>query len=113
MAEPRGKPQPPLPLGHNLSAPNRLVILLLDQAKVLQNPVEMGLSTLEDVVDRVMDSPAKMLFLKLYGKEIYDGGTLNVPVAYNKIAEAIMAFEASDELNTFSSRFDGFSREQG
>ena len=60
-----------------------------------------------------MKSPTRKLFLKLYGKEIYNGRTLNVPVAYNKIAEAIMAFETSDELNKFTSRFDGFVREQG
>lgn len=87
---------------------------LADQAKgPFLNPGEMGLSTLEDVVGIVLDSPARRLFLKLYGKEIYKGKQLNVPVAYNKIAEAIMAFEASDELNKFSSRFDGFVREQG
>jgi cytochrome c peroxidase len=87
---------------------------LADQAKgPFLNPVEMRLTTLEDVVDTVLASKSGKLFLKIYGKEIYDTTGLNVPLAYNKIAEAIAAFEATMEFNKFSSRFDAFVREQG
>jgi cytochrome c peroxidase len=87
---------------------------LADQAKgPFLNPVEMRLTTLEEVVGTVMNSKSGKQFVKIFSKEIYSAGTLNVPVAYNKIAEAIAAFEASVEFNKFSSRFDKFIHEQG
>ncbi len=87
---------------------------LADQAKgPFLNPVEMRLSKLEDVVSTVMNSKSGKQFIKIFGKDIYDKNGLNVPVAYNKIAEAIAAFEASMEFNKFSSRFDKFVQEQG
>ncbi len=87
---------------------------LADQAKgPFLNPVEMGLTSLEDVVDVVMHSKSRNLFLRIFGKELFDKSGFNVPVAYNKIAEAIAAFEASTEVNKFNSRFDSFVREQG
>ena len=87
---------------------------LADQAKgPFLNPVEMGFTRLEDVVDVVMNSKSRNLFLKLFGREVYNKSGLNVPIAYDKIAEAIAAFEASTEVNKFSSRFDAFVKEQG
>ncbi len=87
---------------------------LADQAKgPFLNPVEMRLTKLEDVVGTVLASKSAKLFLKIYGKEVYDKSVLNVPLAYNKIAEAIAAFEATTEFNKFSSRFDAFVKEQG
>lgn len=109
-----GQPTTATATGPQLERTEPTGIPLADQAKgPFLNPVEMGLSTLEEVVDRVLNSPSRQLFLRLFGKEIYDGAVLNVPVAYNKIAEAIAAYEASTEVNPFSSRFDKFVREQG
>ncbi len=89
-------------------------IPLADQAKgPFLNPVEMGLTSLEDVVNIVMNSASRNQFVRIFGREIFDSNGLNVPVAYNKIAEAIAAFEASTDFNKFNSRFDQFVREQG
>jgi cytochrome c peroxidase len=99
--------------GPELGRTDPTEVPLADQAKgPFLNPVEMGLATLEDVVDVVLNSKYKNQFLQMFGKEIYENSVLNVPLAYNKIAQAIAAFEASRELNTFSSRFDKFVREQ-
>jgi cytochrome c peroxidase len=89
---------------------------LADQAKgPFLNPVEMSLSRLEDVVDYVVnEADYRKIFLNLYGREIYKANkkTIDVAAAYNKIAEAIAAFEKSGAVNSFSSRFDAFVREQ-
>ena len=96
---------------------------IADQAKgPFLNPIEMNLQTLEDVVNTVMTSDYRRNFLKMYGNEICEGyrpyrpnqcSNIDVPLAYNKIATAIAAFERSPELNKFNSRFDMFVKEQG
>jgi cytochrome c peroxidase len=73
------------------------------------NPVEMGLSFKEDVVGIVQDSDYAGLFLKVFGQDAFD----NVDAAYDNIGRAIAAFERSQELVKFNSKFDKFWEEQG
>ncbi|MBN2337402.1 MAG: hypothetical protein JXP48_02580 [Acidobacteria bacterium] len=87
---------------------------LADQAKgPFLNPVEMALMDKEQVIDFILGAPYGRLFLNLYGPQIYSGGVLDYGMAYNKIAEAIAAFERSSLVNKFNSKFDRFVREQG
>ena len=84
---------------------------LADQAKgPFGNPVEMALEDpAEEVVARVKG---------MYSKEYYmafptpHDGLEDTGVAYNNIALAISAYEKSDELNQFESKFDRFHKEQ-
>lgn len=109
-----GQPSTATATGPQLELTEPTGIPLADQAKgPFLNPVEMALTTLDQVVETVLASRSRSLFLRIYGKEIYDGTVLNVPLAYNKVAEAIAAYEASADLNRFNSRFDKFVREQG
>ncbi|MCF6281561.1 MAG: hypothetical protein L3J28_04990 [Candidatus Polarisedimenticolaceae bacterium] len=78
---------------------------LVEQAKgPFLNPVEMNNVDAEDVVAKVKASTKHNYvadFLALYNDHLDDTAT-----AYNNIADAIAAFEASKELNPFTSKFD-------
>lgn len=77
---------------------------LAEQAQgPFKNPVEMGL-TEDEVVKRVAASSYANLFLKVYP----DADFANVADTYNKIAKAIAAFERSDAVTRFTSKFDEF-----
>ncbi len=67
------------------------------------NPVEMGLTEAE-VVKRVAASNYANLFLKVYTKTDFK----DVSGTYNNIARAIAAFERSDAVTRFTSKFDDF-----
>ena len=66
------------------------------------NPVEMNMPSKDAVVQAVRDSTYTNLFIKVFGEGSLDG----VDLAYNYIARAIAAYERSNELQSFSSRFD-------
>lgn len=90
---------------------------LADQAKgPFGNPVEMalvsapGLSTEQKVVNILKNVSYVKMYKKAFGKDI---ASEEVGAAYNNIALAISAFEKSEELNRFSSKFDHFRKEQG
>jgi cytochrome c peroxidase len=88
-----GQPSAAMATGPELDRKEPTGEPLADQTKgPFLNPVEMRLTTLEEVVGTVLASKSGKLFLKIYGKEVYDRSGLNVPLAYNKIAEAIAAF---------------------
>ncbi len=78
---------------------------LSEQAKgPFLNPLEMHNPNKVNVVNAVKISDYAGLFEEVYGE-----GTLkNVDTAYDNIAEAIAAYENSEEVNKFSSRYDGY-----
>jgi len=77
---------------------------LEEQAKgPFLNPVEMN-NTIEGVVQSVRIAPYARLFKDVYGFDSLD----NSAIAYNLIAKAIAAFERSDQVNRFSSKYDYF-----
>ncbi len=78
---------------------------LIEQAKdPFLNPVEMNNADAADVVGKVQNATYADDFLDIYGAGAFD----NTTTAYDNIADAIAAFEASSELNPFTSKFDAF-----
>ncbi len=76
---------------------------LTEQAKgPFLNPVEMNNPNQAAVIDKIKASSYAALFESVYGAGALD----DVPTAYHQMAQAIAAFEATDELNKFSSKFD-------
>lgn len=76
---------------------------LIEQAKApFLNPVEMNNIDEADVVNKVRNSTYAGEFLTVFGANAFDD-TMTV---YQYIATAIAAFEASSEVNPFSSKFD-------
>jgi len=67
------------------------------------NPVEQALASPDDVVSHVCyHSDYKRLFRQVWGPRICN----DVDLAYDKIALSIAAYEASPEVNAFSSKYD-------
>lgn len=89
---------------------------LADQAKgPFGNPVEMaltldntGMSTEVAVVGKIQTSDYADKFEKVFGPNAFE----YVMVAYNNASLAIAAFERSEKLNKFNSKFDKFVQEQ-
>ena len=76
---------------------------LIEQAKdPFLNPVEMNNVDAADVVNKVSMASYAKEFKQVFGDAIFS----DVNNAYEKIATAIAAFEASEEMNSFSSKFD-------
>ena len=76
---------------------------LTEQAKdPFLNPVEMNNADAAEVVGKVKIASYANDFITIFGSGAFD----NIDTAYNNIAIAIAAFEASDEVNAFSSKFD-------
>ncbi len=71
------------------------------------NPVEQNLKNAERVVELVCQADYGKLFRSIYGQDICNN-TIN---AYNAIAQAIAAFEASAEINAFSSKYDYYLKD--
>ncbi len=66
------------------------------------NPMEMNNADKSEVVNKVSLAPYADEFRQLFGSTIFD----DIELAYDKIAFAIAVFEASSEMNPFSSKFD-------
>jgi len=76
---------------------------LTQQAKdPFLNLVEMNNADAADVVGKVKIASYANDFIAIFGSGAFD----NIDTAYDNIAKAIAAFEASDEVNAFSSKFD-------
>ena len=76
---------------------------LVDQAKApFLNPLEMNNSNEADVVTKVQNSSYASDFTDVFGADAFN----NTLQAYDDIAVAIAAFEASSEVNPFTSKFD-------
>ncbi len=74
------------------------------------NPLEQALATPADVVELVCTASYGDLFRQVWGEEICDPA--NVDMAYNDIALSIAAYEASPEVNAFTSKYDHSFRGQ-
>lgn len=82
---------------------------LVEQAKdPFLNPVEMNNADAADVVNKVRNASYANDFLSVFGANALD----DVATAYDFIAAAIAAFEASPEVNKFSSKFDAVQNGQ-
>jgi len=72
------------------------------------NPLEQALATPADVVELVCAADYGELFEEVWGAGACD----NVDAAYNDIALSIAAYEASPEVNAFTSKYDHTFRGQ-
>jgi cytochrome c peroxidase len=70
------------------------------------NPLEQALSDAGAVVSKVCSSSYSGLFQQVCGTSACDPG--NVSAAYDCIALSIAAYEASSEVNAFTSKFDAY-----
>jgi cytochrome c peroxidase len=68
------------------------------------NPVEQALPSADELVARVCGASYGDLFRAVWGDSACDPA--NVALAYDKIGYSIAAYEASPEVNAFSSKFD-------
>lgn len=76
---------------------------LTEQAKgPFLNPLEMHNPNKRNVIVKIRQSDYADLFEEVYGPD----ALRDVETAYDQMAEAIAAFEATSELNQFSSKFD-------
>jgi len=76
---------------------------LTQQAKEpFLNPLEMNNVNTAEVVGKVKTANYANDFIAIFGSGAFD----NIDTAYDNIAKAIAAFEASAEVNAFSSKFD-------
>ncbi|MDW7775040.1 MAG: cytochrome c peroxidase [Methanosarcinales archaeon] len=80
---------------------------LTEQAKgPFLNPVEMANPNRSTVIGKIEVSTYSGLFKEVCGLEAFDPA--NVDSSYQCMAEAIAAYEGTDELNKFTSKFDAY-----
>lgn len=72
------------------------------------NPVEQNMASPADVVGKVAMSTYAPLFEQVWGPGSLSPDPANVPVAYERIARSIAAYERSKEVNPFSSKYDAY-----
>lgn len=78
---------------------------LEEQAKLpFLNPLEMANGSIQQLVDKVRASSYAPLFKRVYGRD----ALRDDQAAYDKIADAIAAFERTWTFNRFSSKFDAW-----
>lgn len=81
---------------------------LEDQAKgPFLSPAEMANISKQAVVDGVRGGIYVIRFMAVYGDNIFN----NTDTAFDKINHAIAAYERSDEMNPFNSKFDCFIKD--
>ena len=81
---------------------------LVDQAKgPFLNPLEMAMPHMTAVASKVKDASYATLFKEVYGENAF--ADLNgTDGTYDKIADAIAAFESTDLFHPFDSKYDQF-----
>ena len=78
---------------------------LVEQAKgPFLNPLEMNNASAAEVVDKVRNSEYRALFDRVYGAQTL--ASSDATRAFDQIARAIAAYEASREVNSFDSKYD-------
>ena len=70
------------------------------------NPVEQNMPTKQAVCEHVAHSKYAALFEQIWGPGSLDCSAAGVEAAYDNIGRSIAAYEASTEVNSFSSKFD-------
>jgi cytochrome c peroxidase len=73
------------------------------------NPLEQNNPNSQSVVQKVKESVYADIFKKVWGEDALDEDK-DVELIYEQIARSIAAFERSEEVNPFSSKFDDFWR---
>lgn len=77
----------------------------VEQAKgPFLNPVEQNNPNAKHVITKIAHSDYAVLFQEVYGW----GALHDIDVAYQQVAEAIAAYEASIEVSAFSSKYDAY-----
>ena len=82
---------------------------LFEQAKLpFLNPDELNNPDINTVVTKVCSSTYASLFKQVYGRTacVKKFTATEFATAFNRIAEAITAFETNSEMNKFTSKFD-------
>lgn len=79
---------------------------LTEQAKVpLLNPLEMANPDKASVIEKIRNADYAWMFERVYGK-----GSLNdVETAFDQVADALAAFQQTETVSPFSSKFDAFT----
>ena len=78
---------------------------MVDQAKgPFLNPVEMAMPNGAAVAQKVEESSYAPLMREVYGEDVFD----DLNESYNKIADAIAAFESTKTFHPFDSKYDLF-----
>jgi cytochrome c peroxidase len=78
---------------------------LMEQAKgPFLNPDEMNNADERSVIEKIRKSDYVQLFEQVYGKDTLD----DAAKAYDKVAQAIVAFENTASFNRFTSKYDYF-----
>jgi cytochrome c peroxidase len=78
---------------------------LIEQAKgPFLNPDEMNNADENSVIEKIRKSDYVQLFEQVYGKDTLD----DTAKAYDKVAQAIVAFENTASFNRFTSKYDYF-----
>ena len=72
------------------------------------NPVEQNMPSKEAVCEHVAGSSYASLFEEVWGEGSLDCSEFGVAVMYDRIGLSIAAYEASSEVNPFSSKFDAY-----
>jgi len=70
------------------------------------NPLEQALSSSADVINIICTSTYSGLFMNVCGSDACSPA--NVSAAYNCVGLSVAAYEASSEVNQFSSKYDAF-----
>ncbi|WP_108063528.1 cytochrome-c peroxidase [Poseidonibacter lekithochrous] len=71
------------------------------------NPIEMGMPSKKDTVDRLLENTFYVeSFKKIYGENIFNSSS----EAYSAMADAIEKFEMTSEFSPFDSKYDRFLR---
>lgn len=82
---------------------------LIEQAQgPFLNPLEMNNKDAWDVVQKVRDADYRDLFEEVYGDSALEVGPKSAEIAFHRMARAIAAYEASTEVNAFSSKYDAY-----
>jgi len=72
------------------------------------NPVEQNMPSKQAVCEEVADSKYADLFEEVWGPGSLDCSEVGVAAMYDQIGLSIAAYEASTEVNPFSSKFDAY-----
>ncbi len=82
---------------------------LADQAKMpFMDKDEMNNKSFREVVAKVKRSEYAGLFLEVYGRDAFK----NTEKAFDRIADALAAYQSSSEVNRFSSRYDWYLKDK-
>ena len=82
---------------------------LMEQAQgPFLNPLEMNNKDAWEVVQKIKQADYRDLYEEVYGDNALDVGPLTAEIAFHRAARAIAAYEASSEVNAFSSKYDAY-----